>query len=79
MSKRAGVDDGGSAFPVPGCAGPMITTEGMSLRDYLAGQALTGMLANPTRQEPVGKQVIAFTNDAYLYADAMLAERWKTK
>ena len=46
---------------------------GMSLRDWFAGQALVGMLANPeiiTRKADVAAH-------AYGYADAMLAERPK--
>lgn len=47
--------------------------EGMTLRDYFAGQALTGMLAGRS-------QVVKFTPEdaaisAYFTADAMLAER----
>ena len=48
---------------------------GMTLRDYFAGQALCGMLANP-------EMCLASTNQddaamAYEAADAMLAERMK--
>ena len=45
------------------------------LRDWFAGQALTGILANPesnNRPNPSGLVV-----DAYFYADQMLAERAK--
>jgi hypothetical protein len=34
-------DDGGQAFP-----GTYLEKEGMSLRDYFAGQALAGMMAD---------------------------------
>lgn len=44
---------------------------GMSLRDWFAGQALTGMLAGGFAN---GSQASAF---AYMYADTMLAERAK--
>ena len=64
MSDR---QDGGPAFP---CAQDVLRSdEGMSLRDWFAGQALAGMLANPDNH------VTAAT--AYDFADAMLAERGK--
>lgn len=46
---------------------------GMSLRDYLAGQALTGILAKPNSCWTIGETV----GFAYRYADAMLTERGK--
>ncbi len=46
---------------------------GMSLRDYFAGQALAGILANPNW---VGSWQVA-AKHAYLSTDAMLAERTK--
>ena len=60
---------GGPAFPVDteGC-----TYKGMTLRDYLAGQALTGMLA--ADRDGNGAWA-AFAQDAYAAADAMLATR----
>ena len=45
---------------------------GMSLRDYFAGQALTGLLAHASGEDP-GKS----PSMAYKLADAMLAEREK--
>jgi hypothetical protein len=71
--------DGGPAYPVIG----MQDTDsvGMSLRDYFAGEALAGMLAN--------KRFHIFGNDgdtladeqaarnAYDFANAMIAERTK--
>jgi hypothetical protein len=48
----------------------------MSLRDWFAGQALVGILANEgtkTFDELARKQ----TEEAYWYADAMLDERKK--
>ena len=75
------IDNGGPAFPhtIP------ITTEsdpkivigrqiqqGMSLRDYFAGQALVGLLHNcTTTQEDV--------HTAYDYADAMIKARKENK
>ena len=65
------INDGGAAFP----AVAMLTSNrGMSLRDWFAGQALAGMLACPDT-DPITTKM--FASDAYLYADAMLAERAK--
>jgi hypothetical protein len=62
-------DDGGPAFPVDRANWGMDRLPGMSLRDFFAGQALVGLLANP-EDGSIVKQ-------AYLFADAMLAERNK--
>jgi hypothetical protein len=52
----------------------MYVSEGMTLRDYFAGQALAGMLMNYTTQKfGVGEQTCA--KGAYEFADAMLAAR----
>lgn len=64
-------DDGGQAFPGT-------HTDGMSLRDYFAGQALTGVIAAVCD----GKHAAAKTGEViatacYELADAMLAERSK--
>lgn len=62
-------NDGGPAFPVPNEAN-VNGQQGMSLRDYFAGQALTGLQFNRTYQ--------IFPDDAelcYVIADAMLAAR----
>ena len=62
------INTGGPAFPVMYCS------EGMTLRDYFAGQALFGMLQNYTTQKfGVGEQICA--RGAYEFADAMLAAR----
>jgi hypothetical protein len=64
----APTNDGGPAFPV------IYVSEGMTLRDYFAGQALAGMLINYTTQKfGVGEQTCA--KGAYEFADAMLAAR----
>lgn len=70
------IEDGGAAFPwiethpTMGSRGE----NGMSIRDYFAGQALAGMLANPiSREYAPEREAVA----AYGYADAMLAERSK--
>lgn len=64
-------NDGGPAFPVPRDA----PVDGMSLRDYFAGQALAGLLACPKTSG--GEE--AFALHAYKYADAMLAEQQKER
>jgi len=58
------INDGGPAFPIPDEGWP-----GMTLRDWFAGQALAGMLANPDSW-PEDRGVAA-----YCYADAMLKAR----
>ena len=58
-------NDGGAAFPV------MYVSEGMTLRDYFAGQALAGALADPTFNMPPAQ----LAELAYMEADAMLAAR----
>jgi hypothetical protein len=68
-------NDGGPAFPVESTSTPW--AEGMSLRDWFAGHALAGILANPNHRigeitfERIGK-------DAYIFADAMLSARKET-
>lgn len=48
--------------------------EGMSLRDYFAGQALAGICANPNVDRMAN--IVA---EAYKAADAMLAERERSE
>lgn len=63
-------DEGGAAFPVN--EGTALSAEtGMSLRDYFAGQALHGLLADPNNMQ----QWDGFAKQAYDCADAMLAAR----
>ena len=64
------ISDGGPAFP-----GETWGSKGMSLRDYFAGQALSGLLADTSRSGSVKHYV----DDAYSIADAMLAERVKER
>jgi len=70
-------DDGGQAFPRGGYDGPdrqSLSVEGMTLRDWFAGQALQGMLANEGARKTT---LLQDAEDAYDYADAMI--KWRTK
>ena len=63
----------GPAFPGTDAKG--FVSDGMSLRDYFAGHAWAGMVANP--EIPTDAEYI--TKWSYLNADAMLAERQKER
>jgi len=70
-------NDGGAAFSGQTivCNGKhgtkAVNNPGMSLRDYFAAKALAGLLAcGPHDCEPEG-----IAHDAYLFADAMIAQR----
>lgn len=77
------INTGGPAFPRAGFLSEIETPEqviaqyenkpeqGMSLRDYFAGQALAGALADPT----CDVSPIELAKAAYREADAMLAAR----
>lgn len=70
--ERAQYGDGGEAFPVAyGPDGTPGYGAGMTLRDYFAGQALTGVLASDIRVT----HEMDIAKDAYLLADAMLQVR----
>ena len=71
------MNDGGPAFPQTndswfGSDGNSVCPEGMSLRDWFAGQALSGLIGLDSDADARG-----IAHDAYLYAGAMLAERAK--
>jgi len=78
-------NDGGPAFPLNGhvdSAGNFVElpTEGMTLRDYLAAAALTGLLSaygSHAKKDSDGALMISASvaRAAYDTADAMLAER----
>lgn len=68
VSKKS---DGGPAFPQSGET--FIGQEGMTLRDWFAGQALAGLLS-PEAYTSQG-WTIAVARDAYEIADAMIAAR----
>jgi hypothetical protein len=65
-------DNGGPAFPHQKDDGSPYW--GMSLRDWFAGQALVGIATNRTAR-PYEQDA----EQAYRYADAMLAERAKAE
>lgn len=68
------INDGGPAFPCEGGSGSGLhPAPGMSLRDWFAGQALAGWIANT--QSDHRPAVVA--HYCYAIADAMLAERAK--
>jgi hypothetical protein len=71
-------DDGGPAFPYRERADDALVEPGLTLRDYFAGQALAGMLANPKWPNcdrlPDAEEKCA-AHWAYDQADAMIAEK----
>jgi len=92
------INDGGPAFPLSGPIGQEGRTEnaavvcpGMTLRDYFAAQAMSGLigdgivnasipsLANATGLDAAWRNEIiqAATKSAYDLADAMIAQRNK--
>ena len=64
-------NDGGPAFPHMMADGHRDYASGMSLRDWFAGQALAGLLA----QTPTAESAAMFARESYVCADAMLAAR----
>lgn len=71
-------NDGGPAFPVNYAYRPKEGAygDGMSLRDWFAGQAMQGLLASDRKfgkpSETLGEAV---ARNAYEFADAMIAAR----
>jgi hypothetical protein len=68
-----------SAFPMPRRYRPDglladAGQSGMSLRDWFAGQALAGIVAGTEADDETEETCARY---AYLYADAMMAERSK--
>ena len=63
-------DDGGPAFPSPGGEHP-----GMSLRDWLAGQAMASFTRNREAEMFNDQTMQWHAKIAYQLADAMLLER----
>ncbi len=62
-------DDGGSAFPKMDWG-----NDGMSLRDWFAGQALAGVLSDSENGVPLYSKLAEW---AYTIADGMLEQRKK--
>ena len=71
--------DGGPAFPIKGRGAfdlELVQAEGMSLRDYFAGQALAGLMGNPDFKHCTTDEIVM---TARHLADAMLAARSEAK
>ena len=75
------MNDGGPAFPVKnhhlkkgaiGCSDDWVDEPGMSLRDYFAGRAMEGIMAN---EEYIDDLFSEISKWSYEMADAMLKER----
>ena len=68
-------DDGGQAFPISDASGPI--QSGLTMRDYFAGQALSGLSAvgNVELYDTAYDRIAV---EAYRFADAMLAARKNT-
>ena len=77
MSKGT-INDGGPAFPVDiSCYdGDRRKLYGLSLRDYFAAAALQGLIGCDYDDGPTWEDFVA---QSYQLADAMIAERAKTK
>ena len=61
-----------SAFPVPDCGHGAPYYSGMTLRDYFAAAALTGLVAHPASDS---HSEVELSCQAYNLAEAMLKER----
>jgi hypothetical protein len=77
------INDGGTAFPRPLSSNPnngetYWEQDGMSLRDYFAGQAMSTLQFSFNEKFSGGDYTIA-AEHFYKLADAMLAERAKER
>ena len=62
------------AFPLPGIEGQLVN-EGMSLRMWLAGMAMQGLMVNQNEWAEGGLgDVDAITKSAFAMADAMIKQ-----
>tara|TARA_B110000503_G_scaffold70761_1_gene109971 strand:+ start:275 stop:505 length:231 start_codon:yes stop_codon:yes gene_type:complete len=67
------INDGGPAFPsINDHTHPTTINNGMTLRDYFAGQAMASLLVNRKFNEASTKDIV---ERAFWFADAMLDER----
>lgn len=75
--KKKEINTGGPAFPQPCDAEtcPHINCQGMTLRDWFAGQALAGMLSKGFIPSTVEIDDYDYTKAAYIIADSMLEAR----
>lgn len=73
------IKDGGPAFPREplgqDCGAPYGQQDGMSLRDWFAGQALAGGLLINGRATDALRSPADLARSAYIVADAMIAAR----
>ncbi|WP_176331582.1 hypothetical protein [Burkholderia vietnamiensis] len=73
------INHGGPAFPVPLAEGQgyqgHAPCDGMTLRDYFAGQALNGALSDPAVTIFGDKDADILASAVYRIADAMLRAR----
>jgi hypothetical protein len=65
------IENGGPAFPTIIPKDVSLSVDGMSLRDWFAGQALVGLLAPGTKPP----SPYEFSRLSYLIADGMIAAR----
>ena len=65
------IDESGSAFPF----GMHPLSRGMSLRDWFAGQVISGSICIRIAAEDVPSIAEKFANAAYVIADEMLKRR----
>ena len=64
-----------SAFATSDCVSTVVVPEGVSLRDYLAGQALAGFMRVRDGELFNEQKIKWYAKIAYELADAMLDER----
>lgn len=67
------IEDGGPAFPIVVPEEFQQAHPGLSLRDWFAGHALAGLIAQTTKADLAEE----FSRQAYVAADAMLEARKK--
>lgn len=74
MTDKDTVKDGGPAFPGDVWYSNKPSSNGMTMRDWFAGQAMAGMCGN-SEWDVTFEEMSTW---GYNYADAMLAERAKS-